>query len=146
MDFHFDHWEINDIPEFKFQSKSKRNRQVKYSNKCSIVLIPTRKEYIDAGIELWYKGGDFKSALKQVVDEVNTVMMNYPHFSREAALKFLYQPNNMLENKSNNEDMLNDSPNTSLDSLGIFDHVEEKPQQEDSGEMKQQSCVYEVSP
>lgn len=33
-------------------------KKVKYSNVCSVVLIPTRQEFKEAGLDLWYKRGE----------------------------------------------------------------------------------------
>lgn len=56
MSFQFDHWEIYDIgsekDHFHFGKKKKR---VRYSDYSTVILIPSRQEYVDAGIDLWYK-------------------------------------------------------------------------------------------
>ena len=88
MSFHFDHWEINTN---SIKKVSKRHH-VKYATKCNVILIPSRLEYIEAGIDLWYKASDFSDNIRQVLDEVNTVVSNNPSVTEENALKFLYQP------------------------------------------------------
>lgn len=75
MSYQFDHWEIYDflndynlfhkkrekemnLAKNNDKSNDKNNSQkknVRYSNRVSVILIPTNQEYIDAGIELWYK-------------------------------------------------------------------------------------------
>ena len=59
--------------------KRKRNNHcVHYCERCTVVLIPSRIEYIDAGIDLWYKQADFLTAMIQVQEEMDAA------FSRES--------------------------------------------------------------
>lgn len=37
----------------------KKVKHVQYSNVCSVVLIPTRHEFRDAGLDLWYRRGEY---------------------------------------------------------------------------------------
>jgi hypothetical protein len=55
MSFQFDHWEIYDPSTLQSPRKKKR---VQYAEVCSVVLIPCRREYIEAGIDLWYHSED----------------------------------------------------------------------------------------
>jgi hypothetical protein len=80
--YHFDHWEIDEILSdeyfykksvYNFNKNNSNNKiynknntnnkidknnsgkKVRYSSIVSVILVPTNKEYIDAGIELWNK-------------------------------------------------------------------------------------------
>ena len=53
MNFQFDHWESNQDLFNKVDRKKRVKRNVTYSKKCSIILIPTKEEYVKAGIQLW---------------------------------------------------------------------------------------------
>jgi len=60
MSYYFHHWEIDNIfDEKKFKKskniKNKKQKKVRYSNTVTIILIPTKEEYIEAGIDLWDK-------------------------------------------------------------------------------------------
>ena len=84
MHFQFDHWEIS-TDDLSFPKITKQ-RQVHYSNKCSVVLIPCRDEYKKAGIDLWYTNNDFSTAIQQVMAEVDTVFHTHPSLSKEQIL------------------------------------------------------------
>lgn len=64
MSFQFDHWEIYD-PSTLQSSKKKR---VQYAEVCSVVLIPCRREYVEAGIDLWYHSEDINCNARRVLD------------------------------------------------------------------------------
>ncbi len=53
--------------------KRKRNHCVHYRERCTVVLIPSRIEYIDAGIDLWYTRADFYIAMMQVQEEMDAL-------------------------------------------------------------------------
>ena len=53
--------------------KRKRNNSVHYFERCTVVLIPSRIEYIDAGIDLWYKQADYCVAMMQVQEEMDAL-------------------------------------------------------------------------
>jgi hypothetical protein len=67
-------------------------RNVSYANTCAVILIPSRKEYIDAGIDLWYNKKDQTSAQSQVANELKQLITYNPALTVETAMKFLYQP------------------------------------------------------
>ena len=51
--------------------RKRHNHCVHYRERCTVVLIPSRIEYIDAGIDLWYKQADFLTAMIQVQEEMD---------------------------------------------------------------------------
>jgi hypothetical protein len=71
--------------------KKKRSR-VKYARSCSVILIPCRKEYVDAGIDLWYSRNDQAAAQNQVKVELKTLLDFNPILTIRSAMNFLYQP------------------------------------------------------
>mmetsp|Transcript_7173 Transcript_7173/g.10162 ORF Transcript_7173/g.10162 Transcript_7173/m.10162 type:complete len:274 (+) Transcript_7173:108-929(+) len=107
MSFQFDHWELDDEYTSSLSSSSnstkscedlhtvknsKKKRKVQYANTCAVILIPTRREYIDAGIDLWYSRSDQSTAQSQVASEVKRLMDFNPSLKLEQAMSFLYQP------------------------------------------------------
>jgi len=114
MSFQFDHWELNsDIFDgFKYNndnnnasfssvtssSAKKSKKAVQYSDMCSVVLIPTRFEYFNAGIDLWYRPADFTIAISQVRKEIRLLMSIYRSIvNEESAKTALYQPSGGLQ-------------------------------------------------
>jgi hypothetical protein len=87
------------------------DKKVKYANTCAVILIPSRKEYQEAGIDLWYNRKDHASAENQVAAELKKVMDFNPSLSLSLAMKFLYQPRmdykNAIYNYSTVQDFLN---------------------------------------
>jgi len=69
-----------------------KEKRVKYAKTCSLILIPTRQEYEDAGIELWYGRFSFEQAKLQASYEIKSLMLENPHMSFESAVARLYQP------------------------------------------------------
>lgn len=67
-------------------------RHINFSNRCSVVLIPSRKEYVDAGIDLWISKSEQSVAQNEVVDEVRGLLDHNPALTIRMAISFLYQP------------------------------------------------------
>lgn len=65
MSFQFDHWEIYDPSTLQSPRKKKR---VQYAEVCSVVLIPCRREYVEAGIDLWYHSEDVNWNVRRELD------------------------------------------------------------------------------
>lgn len=61
------YWEMDDLKQQNRTSiipssptkNGKKKKRVQYSNVCSVVLIPTRQEFKNAGLDLWYKRGEY---------------------------------------------------------------------------------------
>lgn len=72
----------------------RRMRKVQYNNVCSVILIPSRQEYYDAGLgmDLWISRQDLMYSQRCVMDEVTQVMDYNPALTIELAMAFLYQP------------------------------------------------------
>ena len=106
------------------------NKKIRYAECCSIILIPTRDEYVRAGIELWYGAEDFQGAVRQVIAEVANLMAvdpeRYP--TKDLALKALYDLNlhtpSPLETKQKSFDTLTDTESIRNES---FDSSDERP-------------------
>jgi hypothetical protein len=58
--------------------KRKKTHSVHYYERCTVVLIPSRIEYIDAGIDLWYNQADFCIAMTQVQEEMDALSRDSP--------------------------------------------------------------------
>ena len=102
MNFCFDHWELEDTtsrePQLKqpsvqtSSSSSSSSKKVKYAKTCAVILIPSREEYFDAGINLWYDRKDLKLSQYQASIELKHLMEENPVLTMEAAMTYLYQP------------------------------------------------------
>lgn len=111
------------------------NRQkVSFNDNKKVVLIPSRQEYIEAGIDLWYTSLEQRQEQYNVSQEIKEIMYMNPFLSAVDALTFLYQPSLMFnifteererleleEHESNSKDLNNNyydnlknsSPNSS---------------------------------
>lgn len=67
-------------------------KKVKYAMTCSLILIPTRQEYVDADIDLWYGRFSFEQAKLQASYEIKSFMSANPHVTFQRAVAALYQP------------------------------------------------------
>lgn len=67
-------------------------KKVKYALTCSLILIPTRQEYVDADIDLWYGRFSFEQAKLQASYEIKSYMSANPHVTFQCAVAALYQP------------------------------------------------------
>mmetsp|Transcript_21234 Transcript_21234/g.29216 ORF Transcript_21234/g.29216 Transcript_21234/m.29216 type:complete len:115 (-) Transcript_21234:322-666(-) len=104
MSFQFDHWELNSDVFDRFKndtaslsstssSSKKPKKVVQYNEICSVVLIPSRFEYFNAGIDLWYKPADFSTAISQVRQEILLLMsIDKSIVNEESARAALYKP------------------------------------------------------
>ncbi len=90
---------ISDKSNVKFKA-AKQN--VSFSNRCSVVLIPSRKEYIDAGIDLWISKFEQSVAQAEVAEEVRGLLDHNPALTIRMAISFLYQPRLSDENEEKN--------------------------------------------
>jgi hypothetical protein len=59
---------------------------------CEVVFIPTRQEYLDAGLSLWVSRDEQVLAQQEVASEVRDLLDNNPSLSIRMATNFLYQP------------------------------------------------------
>jgi hypothetical protein len=99
--FHIDHWELSEYPNCKgpksrtVKKSSKiitTSKSVRYAKSSTIILIPSREEYEEAGIDLWYSNNDQIASKCQVSDEVRSLMSYNPVLTFEQAMSYLYQP------------------------------------------------------
>lgn len=67
-------------------------KTVSFHSTCAVILIPSRKEYVDAGIDLWFNRKDQTAAQTQVANELKQLISYNPALTVETAMKFLYQP------------------------------------------------------
>ena len=65
---------------------------VRYKKTCDVILIPSKEEYVEFGIQLWYKPKDFKIAKAEAKEELRELLEYLPHLSFSSALTLLYQP------------------------------------------------------
>ena len=93
MNFCFDHWELDDRTfQEPFRTTSSSSKKVKYAKTCAVILIPSREEYFNAGINLWYDRKDLKLSQYQASIELKHLMEENPVLTMEAAMTYLYQP------------------------------------------------------
>jgi len=96
MSFLFDHWELEEV-----QPISEHSRHVRYKETCDVILIPSKEEYIECGIYLWYNKRDFKVAKNEATEEIRGLINKIPQLSFSSAMTMLYQPtDNILKSKS----------------------------------------------
>ena len=122
MQYIFDHWEIewnglnrekdavnngNDIsPESSSKANItdwlrvdattgfvRRTRKIRFAKSCAVILIPSRSEYLNAGINLWYDRPMLKGIQLAASREIKYLMDDNPLLTTEAAMAHLYQPN-----------------------------------------------------
>lgn len=74
------------------QTSSSSSKKVKYAKTCAVILIPSREEYFNAGINLWYDRRDLKLSQYQASVELKHLMEENPILTMEAAMTYLYQP------------------------------------------------------
>lgn len=75
------------------KKKNHNHHRVQYNHKCSVVLIPSRQEYVDAGIDLWYSQMDQMNAQQEVLEEISTLLSSNPSlWTVKSAMRFLYEP------------------------------------------------------
>lgn len=79
-------------PPIMTSSEKNHHRRVRYNHKCSVVLIPSRQEYADAGIDLWYSHKDQINAQHEVLEEISPVLSSNPSWTVKSAMRFLYEP------------------------------------------------------
>lgn len=96
MMFSIDHGGLNDFVFPLFSQSPPKPKphvtKIKFSETCSVVLIPCRQEYKDAKIDLWFNHLDYAAAEKERTAEVTAVMRDHPKASIRAAMAYLYQP------------------------------------------------------
>lgn len=74
------------------EASNGRPPTVRFSTRASVVLIPSRQEYFDAGIDLWFNREDQATAQAQVAEDVKGIMYDHPNLSFLNAMSYLYQP------------------------------------------------------
>ena len=71
---------------------SRRTKRIRFAKTCAVILIPSRAEYFNAGISLWYDRLALKAIQQSAGREVKAVMEDNPRLTTEAAMAHLYQP------------------------------------------------------
>lgn len=80
------------IKENEILTDSPPKKTVRYAKTCSLILIPTRHEYAEAQIDLWYGRFSFEQAKLQASLEIKSLMTTNPYMTFEKAVNLLYQP------------------------------------------------------
>lgn len=78
------YWEMDDLKQEIKKSTTpsspkkdgKKKKKVQYSNVCSVVLIPTRQEFKNAGLDLWYKRGEYFNGYDDTEDQIEKFSEN----------------------------------------------------------------------
>ena len=77
-------------------------KKVTFANYLTIILIPSRKEYNIYGDVLWWKGDDYKIFRYSAIIELNEILNRHNGMmTYSQAKKILYQPNNIIYDRSN---------------------------------------------
>lgn len=74
--------------------KAKINKvaRTSFATTKKIILIPTHKEYLAAGLDLWRSEQDIESYKKEVWGEIKEFLKTNPNYSVKDAARALYQP------------------------------------------------------
>ena len=76
----------------KREAATKARKGVTIARTCSLILIPTRQEYEEAGIELWIQRFSFEQSKLQASYEIKSMMLANPQLTFQQVVSFLYQP------------------------------------------------------
>ena len=77
------------------------NKRISFANYVTVVLIPTREEYLILGDLLWWKKTDYILFRNSAAYEMQTMTKRFPSMTCKQVLKMLYQPNNICYDESN---------------------------------------------
>ena len=83
MSYSFDPWVLDalEAPVDRSRSSSsaaEKCKKVIFSKTCNVILIPTRQEYFDASIDLWYTRESFERSKVQASAEIKQVCVESP--------------------------------------------------------------------
>lgn len=67
-------------------------RRVHYADSCKVILVPSKEEYIHAGIELWCGQKERHNAINEVGSEIRKITEVAPSLPVLSAMALLYQP------------------------------------------------------
>eukprot|EP01038_Epipyxis_sp_PR26KG_P013242 gene13242-17748_t len=82
----------NEVRLIAAMNSNENKKSVKFANTCGVILIPSRQEYFDAQIDLWFNRIDQNYSKNQVSSELQKVMEFNPAMTIDMAMHFLYQP------------------------------------------------------
>lgn len=95
----------------------KRQKTVKFNEKAKIILIPCRKEYDEAGIDLWYHRQDQILAQNELHQEINDMKIHHPKLSFRSILDYLFHLHPQIINvHDKNEDIPDNGSSSSFPS------------------------------
>jgi hypothetical protein len=66
------------------------NRHVRFSNQSKVILIPSRNEYQEAGISLWFDQDSLYSFQEDLFIEIDQMKLCYPRLSYRMILNYLF--------------------------------------------------------
>lgn len=78
--------------ELDMKGFHENSRHVRYKETCDVILIPSKEEYIESGIQLWYTSRDFRAAKYEASKEIKGLLDIIPQLSFSSAMTLLYQP------------------------------------------------------
>jgi hypothetical protein len=99
---HVDHYDkYNDYTEYRYNNiynnkYNKSHKKVEFSNFRDVIYIPKTSELYDT-IDLWWSQIDKSKAYSSMANEIKNIQMLFPNMTMKQAMKFLYQPNNLIE-------------------------------------------------
>ena len=104
MSYNFEPWALEQMREHREAQFAKSQRRwqqhatrlsgdrcIHFSQACNVILIPCRKEYNDAKIDLWHSNEVFHSAKVEASTEIKAEMEANGYTFQEA-VRELYQP------------------------------------------------------
>jgi hypothetical protein len=80
-------------------SSSKKQKRISFSNKCKVILVPTRAEYIAAGVDLWHNEDIISENRQELKQQLESYMKESGSSSSigactpQLALKMVIQQN-----------------------------------------------------
>lgn len=77
------------------------NKRISFSNYVTVILIPTKEEYLLLGDSLWWKKSDYTFFRNSAAFDMQTMIKRFPLMTCKQIIKMLYQPNNICYDESN---------------------------------------------
>jgi len=111
------------INDPKTEGKEQK-RCVSFNTRVTVVLIPERKEIMEAQCDLWWSRGDYGAFQQSAHSEIRLFAL-YENIDCKEAKTILYQPNQALDADENNDDEFCDTAED-FDMISRDSEIEEK--------------------
>ena len=112
---------LNRGVQMKNQQKRKSGK-VHFSKTCNVILVPSKEEYVEAGISLWHDRQAQEAACQEVGSEVKHLKEWIPSLSVVTAMNYLYQPE--VQSNFRIKNMISHLPPSSIKLLFVDTNVD----------------------